>query len=343
MSMRHLILSACRAWIWNLPSAFRRFELQLTLVLLCVMVVPQSHAQDETQGGDLGLALSRGCSITAGTVLKVGEPKYAAGVPSNQSPVWRDISFRVDSLLYGEQPAAGQRIGLTNVTAPAIGKFGMGPWSVWSDVQASVGGKWVVVLWGEKAQRPTWNGEPSQIALVLDQTRFLALVRHSIDLWNQLAQSPPTPPGFLRLIDENPQPFQEGLMVAFLNEKEFLAEPELSARMAVAVLSKPVLVPRLRSEVAGAIVQNFYRLSNTARSDVTEALTVAAGSGDKRVYEHSLATLIRLGNAKLLDMKPFLTPERRSSVSSNYQELVPAGQRGQAHEFEIQLNSGGTK
>lgn len=330
---------------------FGRLKPNLIILLLgifFVAVVDQMYAQNVNRGmEEFGLGrnvaayLVKGCVIFAGTIQAVGEPEKEAGVDDDtRAMLTRRIDIRVDEWIYGEH-RGGENIRLVYAARPIFTKTSLGPWSAWGGVDPSdlqVGRRLFVIRWAEQASRPTWLGKPQDIALVLPGKNLFASIRNIVATHTQLKQSPEEVEKALQLLREKKDPIFAGYLVTYLMEGESLRNVNEAATHLRSLLGNQHIPEPAWKDIADWFVSNFYRLSDETRKSVTETLVVAASSEDKKLAESGIAALIRLGDGKLLEMRPFLTPDRRGKLGENYRLFLSRGRagRGQA-DFESQL------
>jgi hypothetical protein len=292
-------------------------------------------------GRNLAVYLVNGCVIFTGTIQAVGAPEKEAGVTDDKRAIFtRTVALKIEERIYGELPGRDD-IRLVYASRPVFTKTSLGPWTPWESLDPSdlqVGRRLLVIRWTEQASRPTWLGKPQEIALVVADRDSFAVIRDIAEMNRRLNQSSEEVQKALRTLRDKNDLVLAGYLVTYLEDGESLRDVNQAAIHLCSLLAGNDLPGQAWKDTTGWFVSNFYRLSNETRRSVTENLVAAASSENKTIAESGIAALIRLGDEKLLEMSPFLTPDRRRKIVERYREVLSGGKTAKQHtEFSSQL------
>ncbi len=319
-----------------METTMTRVILVLALLAMCAAGVQAQESDRRTReygmGRELGTCLARGCRVFVGTVTSVDE---LAGDGAAEGPPPTRVEMRVDSWLTGQGPPAPSTVTLQRMSRPAASKTSVGPWTPWEGAQVAVGQPLFVAEWQNRADMPTWQGNPQELALVVSdpelirrlQTvvgRHARLERGSADVGTLLART------HVRAL----QGFLISYVMHGLGRRDVIA----AAGHLATLLGSRSFPPSVSRDVSEWLTSNFYRFSEPTRTAVTDALVTAGASDDGDVAAHGIAALVRLSDDHLLRMQPQLDAPRRGRLARNYGSLVERGALRRGHaEFEQAL------
>jgi hypothetical protein len=319
----------------------RKFSRTLTVAILCVgamSMCAEAREQDLDRfaaGQTLGDCLVKGCSIFIGTIQTVGPPQKAPGETDERRAVMtRDVDIKVDEWLYG--PDRASTVQLSHATRPAMTKTSLGPWLPWEGVALDIGGKVLVARWSKEAPRPTWLGKPEDIAFVTsDQTLFPA-VREIVGRHQQFKAAPNELGKIPELLDDKRDSLFAGYFLTYLMNAEAARNVDNAAILLSGLLGHKSVPAAARSDISEWLGSVFSRLAEPARRTVTETLVGLATADDPAGSDPAFATLVRLGQLKMLDVTPGLTEERRRKLVEKYRSYQ-AQNKTRIPELERQL------
>jgi hypothetical protein len=293
-------------------------------------------------GYALGECLAAGgCQVFEATIQTIGEPRKQGGETVDRSPVFRDVLMTVDQNLAGPGNVVNQRVRVESVSRPRLTKTAAGPWNVWENVQLAVGAKVFVALWGQKAQRATWEGQPDKVAVVTSDLESFSPLREIVQRQPEFEARPENLLEISRrgdLIDQ----YWLGYLMAYVTKKVVVQDVDTAAKVFSLLLGNEAIPEFVRDDIPARLLVDSYRLSEKARDAATKSLIVAAATDNAHLSEIAIDVLIQLSNDKHFNMQPFLTPDVRPRVLANYQSLLArrGGSPGEHRSFETQIGIG---
>ena len=288
-------------------------------------------------GQILGDCLVKGCTVFIGTIQAVGPSANAPGETDDRRAVKiRTVDIKVDEWLYARE--AVSTVQLLHATRPAMTKTAEGPWEAWEGVTLDVGGKLLVARWAKDAPRPTWLGKPHDVAFVTSDQNLFGPVREMVGRHQQFKADPSQLDKIPELLRDKPDPLFAGYFVTYLMNSEGVRNIDRAAILLSALLGHEAVPGPARTDIAGWLVSSFYRLAAPARRAVTETFVLLASGNDGERADPALGALVRLGDLKMLDLKPFLTPERQRKLLEKYRaSQAQSKPPGEHSEIEAQL------
>jgi len=282
--------------------------------------------------------VAEGCQIFEATIQALGDPTKQEGNAPEKSPILREVQLTVDQNLGGPGNVAGQRVSLQGVGRPALTKTAVGPWNVWENVKLEVGGKLLIALWGSKAPRPTWQGEPERVAMVSSDVESFPTIRDVVARHNEVEARPEELMDISQHSDLSNH-YLLGYLMAYVNKKQVIRNVDTAAKIFSSLLTNEVVPDFVRNDIPARLLVDSYRLSDKARNTATKSLVAAAANDNARLSETAIDVLIQLSNEKRVNMQPFLTPELRQKLLVNYQALLArrGGSPGAHRSFETQI------
>jgi hypothetical protein len=302
------------------------------------------NAQDSEQeikrfgvGQRLGDCLVKGCMVFIGVIQSLGELEKDPSEGDEQRAVMtRKVNLKMTEWLYGKRN--GDTIQLVSAAQPALTKAALGPWTAWEGASIDVGGQLLVVRWAKEAPRPTWMGTPEDVAFVVSDKSLFVAMREAITQHrrferdaNEVAKAP-------QLLRDKQDSLFSGYLVMYLMNGEGVRNVDRAAVLLIGLLGHESMPAPARAMIADWLVSTFYRLIEATRKSVTEALVVLGSSDDTRAADPALTALVRLGDLKMLTLKPFLTPVRQRKMVENYRGFQRRTDLQKAYpEFEAQV------
>jgi hypothetical protein len=248
----------------------------------------------------------------------------------------RTVDIKVTEWLYGQ--VSGESVQLIQAVRPALTKTDDGPWRAWEGVTLNVGAPLLVVRWTAGAPRATWMGKPEDVAIVVSDTSIFPVIHDVIAQHQGFARDPDEVFKAAQLLRAKPDMLFTAYLLTYLMDGEGTRNVDKAARVLSSVLAQQMLAPRAHSLVADWLASAFYRLSEPARKSVTEALVASANADDASFAYPALNALVRLGDLKMLNLKPALTPASQRKIVENYRAFRAKSMVQQEHpEFELQL------
>ncbi len=288
-------------------------------------------------GQRLGDCLVKGCMVFIGAIQSLGDLEKDPGEADEQRAVMtRKINLKVVDWLYGKQN--GGTVQLVFAARPALTKTALGPWTAWEGVSLQVGGQLLVVRWAKEAPRPTWMGKPDDVAFVVSNKSLFGAMREAITQHRRFERDVGEVAKAPQLLRDKHDSLFSGYLLAYLMNGEGVRDVDKAAVLLSALLGYESMPAPGRAAIADWLVSAFYRLTEATRKSVTEALVVSASSDDTRVADSALIALVRLGDLKMLTLKPFLTPMRQKKMVENYRAFQKRTHlQTPSLEFEAQL------
>ncbi|MBI5258055.1 MAG: hypothetical protein HY855_16250 [Burkholderiales bacterium] len=299
---------------------------------------PQDTRQTMQQyaaGQRLGECLVRGCTVMAGRIRALGSPQPAPGEddPKYAMPV-RSVELQVREWLVG--PPLGDTVLLQHAARPALGKTALGPWLAWEGVRLETGAELTVARWSAQASRPSWMGQPEDVALAVSDPRLQAALREAVQQHLRQVQQPDQITQLPQWLRERQDAFLLGYALGVLMNGEATHNADRATTLLTDLLGLAAMPAPVRLQVADWLGGNFYRLSEAARRATTQALVVLGSADDAGVAGAAVSVLVRLGDLQLLDLRPAPSPARRRKLIDAYRALQ-ARQPGAHPAFESQL------
>jgi hypothetical protein len=288
-------------------------------------------------GQQLGACLVRGCVVVVGTVQALGKAEAAPGQSDPQRATWlRTVDLKVQQWLRG-QPA-GDSLRVVQAAAPAISKSGLGPWNAWEHARVELGAPLLLVRWTGDAPRPTWFGQPEDVALALTDPGLVPPVQQAIAQHRRFETDPAAVASIPRLLREQGDALFTGYALTVLMDGEVLRHIDTAGALLAGLIGHASLPAQARALVGDWLAANFYRLSSdAARRTVAEALVVAAHGDDQAAVLPALAALSKLAAQPSLNLRPLLTPVRQRRLIDHYRALRADNRLPAAPELEALL------
>jgi hypothetical protein len=302
------------------------------------------YAQDSEQeterfvvGQRLGDCLVKGCVVFTGIIQSLGRLEKEPGVADAQRAVMtRKVDMKVGEWLYGK--ANGDTVQLLYAAQPALTKTSLGPWIAWEGARLNVGGQLLVVRWAKEAPRPSWLGKPEDVAFVTSDKSLFAPMSEAIAQHRLFERDPDEVAKIPQLLRDKQDNLFRGYLLTYLMDGEGVRNVDNAAAMLSGLLGHESVPGSAQSEIADWLASTFYRLAEATRKAVTQALVVSASADDASVVKPALTVLVRLGDLKMLNLKPLLTPEGQRKIVENYRTFRAQEKVQQGHpEFELQL------
>jgi hypothetical protein len=286
-------------------------------------------------GSELGWALAENCSIFSGTVLRVGPLMKDAKVEDSNAVLHASVDVRIDEWLWNQRPDLGTTIQLDQRIVPEKRRFSSEGRSVWDDVDVQPGARLIVAL------RRNENAARKYVFVVSDVNLFPAI---GVTLmWHRQHLSHPSSLVSAReLANDNTNPFFLGYFGSYLwrggsfgnRDEEAIALGKLLARTGPVAGSSGLI----RVALQRYVMSDSKPLSRAAHQSVTESLVIAGSSEDLKLAEQAITLLIRLAQARKLEMRSYLTADYSRRLSMNFRALVQAGRVDRNHAaFNSQL------
>jgi hypothetical protein len=275
-----------------------------------------NHLSEYNTGSKIGRELAFGCSIFIGTVIAIGEP---VGNPDKER-VFAKIDMAVDEWLWNAQTDHDSSIEIYKAIQPET-YDARGPWSLWEDVNLSVGRQLLVVLRGENMRKQRVSeGKASNLAFVLSKDDLFPAIRETLVQHARYVQNP-------NEIENAPERLKiknnfifSGYLVSYLDEGTVLNDRQVFAL--IKLLGNDCIPTSGWSTVSRSLIKAMSReynpLSNSTRNAITEALIVAASSDNLRLAKEGLTSLAMLNNVNHANIKPFMNNEQRHKLIENY-------------------------
>lgn len=276
-------------------------------------------------------------TVGSGTVLKVGPLTKDANVEDSNAVLHASIDVRIDEWLWNQRPDLGNAIQLDQSIVTGKRRLSSEGRSVWDDVDVQAGGRLIVAL------RTDQNAPRKYVFVVSDVNLFPAigvtLMWHRQYLSNSssLVSAP-------ELTNDSTNPFFLGYFATYLwrggsfgnRDEEAMALGKLLTRSAPVAGSSGLI----RVALQRYVMNDSKSLSKSAHQSVTESLVIAGSSEDLKPAEQAITLLIRLAQQRKLEMRPYLTADRRRRLSMNFRALVQAGKVDKNHAaFDSQLTN----
>ncbi|HEY8186309.1 MAG TPA: hypothetical protein VIF64_09585 [Pyrinomonadaceae bacterium] len=294
-----------------------------------------------TAGYMLGECLAAGgCRVFIGTIRSIGNAEPESGVEPQKAIVYRNVDLAVDEWLASSSSEDPATIRLTSAAQPAFTKTSIGPWTSWQDADLKQGGKLLVGLWGEKAQREVWGGKPLEVALATSNSQALSGLRRIVEAHKRYEAAPEDFVNVTQQLEASFDNFLVGYIMVYAKKRVTTSNVDNVARV-LSRLQKNQKVPEyVQNEISYQLLGNFRLLSAEPRRAATDALVGAGASDNPGVSGSAIEVMVRLSNDKNFDMRPFLTSERRSKLIANYQSIVAHRPDLSKHpNFENQLGT----
>ena len=301
--------------------------------------VTELGRMDEYQiGRELGSCLVRGCSVVHGQVQAIDEPQKETGVDDQKAVAYRKVHLTVDQWIWGEHQGGASPIVITHAAPPLMSKTAIGPWTPWQGVELKPGGRLLVALWGNNAERPMWAGKPQETAVAVSSDDLIEKIRDCIALHTRLVRSAQ------ELSDESKRERSEsdvlsaGYLLSYLIEAESIRDVNNASIILSSLQSNDKLPDFVRIDAGIQLLSYFNRLSEPTRRVVAESLVITASGDDMKSAGSAVSVLVRLSNQRDLKSLPSLNAERRRKLARNYQAALEKGliERGSA-TFESQI------
>src|SRR5262245_19086448 len=273
-------------------------------------------AERYTAGQTLGDCLVRGCTVFLGTIQTVGPPEKAPPEAADERAVMlRQVDVRVDQWLYG--PSGASTVQLSHATRPAVTKTDEGPWVVWEGVALDLGGRLLVARWAG-APRPAGLATPEEVGFATsDSTLFVPAIEAIA--WHPLfSVAPKQLDAIPKLLRDKQDDLFAGYFLAYLMNAESVRDVDNAAVLLGRLLGHESVPAPARTDIARWLASTFYRLGEPTRKTLTESLVILAAGDVAESADAALACLARLGELKLLDVRPYLTPDRRARLVARY-------------------------
>jgi hypothetical protein len=294
-------------------------------------------------GQRFGQCLVRGCTAFIGTVQSLGRPVKEPGEDDAQRAMMlRQVDLKVQDWLYRKEPAAAtataaaQTTRVQHAAAPALSKTAVGPWSAWQGVRLEVGSALVVARWAATASRPSWMGQPDDVALAVSDKSLFPSLREVAAQQRQFERDPGLATAMATRLLEKKDPLLSGYLLAYLTEHESARDVERAAAALGELLAHPALPAPGLTLVIEWQASSFYRLSKTARAAAVDGLLTLAGGDDPARALPALRGLVRLADQKLLELPKSLAGPSRQKIVDAYRALQ-AKDKSAHPEFEWQL------
>jgi hypothetical protein len=283
---------------------------------------------------EVGTCLSAGCRMFVGTVTSIGPPLDGLHVEDGEA-ARRPLQLNVEKVLSGTGVTVGSVVQLEYPDTPPGGKAGFGPWSAWEGAEVKTGRRLLVAEWEKEASKPVWHGQPQDIALVLSDPTLIRRIRQVVNHHTRIEQGQEQ---IGRLLPAMRGPVFAGYLLSYLMDGLGLRDPNAAASYLAALMGDKRFPPSASHEMSLWLVANFYRLSDPTQKTVTEALVAAGVRSDAAVADDAVAALVRLGDMRMLHMKPYLESGQGQKLAEKYRLMRSRGMASGGHqEFETQL------
>lgn len=319
-----------------------KFGCVLAVAILSIGVIsmcaqPEQDMERFVVGQRLGDCLVKGCTVFLGTIQALGPPEKAPGEADERRAVMtRNVDMKVDQWLYA--PEGATTVQLSHATRPEVGKTSLGPWVAWEGVRLDVGGQLLVARWAKEAPRPTWMGKPDDVAFVASDQSLFVPAREVIGRHQHFRVDPNELDKIPQLLRDKRDDLFAGYFLTYLMNSEGVRNVDKAAALLSGLLGQESVPAPARADIADWLASNFYRLAEATRKAVTETLVLLASGDDAGSSDPALACLEQLGELKMLDLKPFLTPGRRRKLVEKYRVYQAQSKAREEHsELEVQL------
>jgi hypothetical protein len=289
-------------------------------------------------GYRLGTCLVQdGCQVFIGAIRNVGSPEQAAGTGAAKTVIYKQVDLAIEEWLWGARAAQVAEVTLNSAERPAMTRVANGPWSAWNGVDLNLDGKLLVALWGEKAQRPKWEGNPEKVAMVTSETDSFAALKEVLQTHDQYELSSEAVVNGVRQLDISKN-FLVGYTIAYLKNREEIRNVDGAALAFSLILDNANLPESIRVVSSVRLESNCYRLSDSARKVAVQSLITAGVSENQPIAEAAINALVRLAQERMVDVRSSLSPDNRRLLIERYQMLKSRGQVQSEHsEFDAQL------
>jgi hypothetical protein len=277
-------------------------------------------APDYDLGRSVAHLLGRGCTVLTGNVLSVEPPDREPGVDADRAMTRQRFVVQVRESLHGG-PATGSEVNLVHLTTPVQTKAGIGPWTAWRGLEVKPGIKLLICRWAETSSRPTWRGQPEDVALALSDEPRIERVRRLIADYERWQRAPGNVDRAAQDLRDHNDQAQAGCLVTYLAEGLAAREPDRGAVRLAYLLGQASLSPDARGQIADSLASNYFRLSAASRKVVTERLVEAGGGDNAPLIDAGFTALVRLAESKQLDLRPF-PPLVKRKLSENYPRFL---------------------
>jgi hypothetical protein len=298
------------------------------------------HNEQEIQrfrlGQRLGDALVKGCVVFTGIIQSLGELEKEPGeADARRALMTRNVNMKVTEWLYGQ--GNGDTLQLLYAARPAMSKTSLGPWLAWEGATLDVGAQLLVVRWAEHAPRPNW-GKPEDVAFVVSDRSLFTPMREAIAEHRRLERDPGAAAKTPQLLRDKQDSLFTGYLLTYLMDGEGVREVDKAAVMLSGLLGHESVSGEGREAIANWLTSNFYRLEESTRRAVTEALIASASADDASAANPALTVLARLCDLQMLNLKPILTQARQHKIVENYRAFRAQNKAEPGYpEFELQL------
>ena len=299
----------------------------------------EGRMDDYQIGRQLGSCLVRGCSVVLGLVQAIDEPQKEEGADDQKAVVYRKVHVAIDRWIWGERQGEDSHVlVVTHAERPAMTKTAIGPWTPWQGVELKPGGRLLVALWGNTAERPTWTGKPEETSVAASSDVLIEKISKCIALHTRLVRSTEELSDVSRLVRSESGVLTAGYLLSYLIEAESKRDVNRAAQILSSLQSDDKLPDVARIDANQQLLSFFNRLSQSTRRTVAEALVITASGDDVKSAEVAISTLVRLSDQGNLKSIPLLNDERRRKLAKTYQAAVEKGLIEKNHSaFESQI------
>ena len=319
-----------------------KFSRVLAVAILSIGVTSMcAQAEQDMErfvaGQRLADCLVKGCTVFIGTIQALGPPERAPGEADERRAVMtRQVDMKVDEWLYA--PEGATTVQLSQATRPAVSKTSLGPWEAWEGVKLEVGGQLLVARWAKDAPRPTWLGKPDDVAFVTSDQSLFGPAREVIGRHQHFQADPNELDKIPQMLRDKRDHLFAGYFLTYLMNGEGVRNVDKAAALLSGLLGHESVPAPARADIADWLASSFYRLAEATRKAVTETLILLASGDDAGSSDPAFASLVRLDELKMLDLKPFLTQERRRKLVEKYRIYqVQSKARTEHPDLEVQL------
>jgi hypothetical protein len=267
----------------------------------------RQYAREYRWGERIGECLVRGCEVLSGRIVAVGTPQKEPGEDPQKAMTMRKFDVHVTERIYGTARDEAQEVELLNASSPLMTKSADGPWTAWEAVTLEQGARILVVSWSKDVeQRPVYSGQPEDVVFAATSEDLISRIREIVTEHNNLEQG--WEEVSADLLAAKNSPLFAGYAIAFLTKREAIRNVDRATAVLGSLLGNPHLGYFAWQEISDQLVLNFHRLSESARSSVTESLVAAASNDDQKLARIGMNDLLRLGDEYRLTVH--LSPDR---------------------------------
>jgi len=294
-------------------------------------------------GRRLADAVIRDASIVVGTVYQVVGPNGSRSPDLNERALsYEKVTLGIDEWLTSQPKAALPEIELKRVPLVMGIQYGS-QWkgAPWERVNLKVGARLLIAFIPGDSQAENLS-EIGNYTLVISDPSLFPAIREALTLHRRYLQSPKEVLNASDNLTSARHSVFVGYFVAYLWRGGSFGDPDAEALALGRLLANPGF-PEMSSfyaaQALGRLMFSQSRpLSEATRRLLTEELVVAGVSIRPTIAKSALGLLLRLADKKQLNMRPFLTAERRRKLTQTYQTTL-ASENQRHPDFESQLRA----